>query len=157
MATDKKTYPNQAALEAHQFRKGQSGNPKGRPKNRVPTQVQGLLHSIGYTAKYWAMSKEEVSDWEQALLTLPKENIEQIAKTDNPQTPMYAQALARAILSDYKQGKMFAVDRLRDRQFGTVTAKADITTNGKDIPKPSEPLTIQVIDTREKVIIEQPK
>lgn len=147
MATGR-PYPNQAALEAHQFRKGQSGNPKGRPKNRVNNKVQTLVNSIGFTAKYWALDKDEVNQWEQSLLTLPMEAIQGIAKTDDPQIPMYAQALARAILADYKQGKMYAVDKLRDRQYGTVTAKADITTNGKQLQP--EPLTIQIVDTLTK-------
>lgn len=142
MATGKQ-YKNKAILEKYQFKPGQSGNPKGRPKNRVPAEVQGLLKSIGCTAKYWAMSKEEVEEWEKALLTLPKETIEGLAKTDDPKIPMYAQAMARAILSDYKQGRMQCVDRLRDRQFGAVTTKTDITTNGNQLQP--EPLVIEVI------------
>lgn len=142
MATGKQ-YKNKAILEKYQFKPGQSGNPKGRPKNRVPAEVQGLLRSIGYTAKYWAMSKEEVEEWESALLTLPKETIEQLVHTDDPKIPMYVQSVARAILADYKQGRMQAVDRLRDRQFGTVTAKTDITTNGNQLQP--EPLVIEVV------------
>lgn len=144
--TTKPKYRNQAALEAHQFKKGQSGNPKGRPKNRVPSVISTLT-SIRHTSEYWALSKEEVCDWEQAILSLNTDELQQLAQ--NHDVPAYAQNLAAAVLSDMQAGKINTVDKLRDRQYGVVTSKTDITTNGKDLQP--EPITIEVIDRREQV------
>jgi hypothetical protein len=68
-----------------------------------------------------------------------------------PDANSYAKGLAMAILFDLKNGNTKTIDKLRERQFGKAVQKVELT--GKDgTPFNPEPLTIEIIDSRDKVI-----
>ena len=119
---------NPENLRGHEFRKGQSGNPKGRPKNRVPEMIVDALKLRSRKELTAGMSIEEVQQWEQFLMVASSDDVVILAQDSG--IPVYARALAKAILVDMKNGKTRTLDKLRDRTYGKVTDRVELT--GRD-------------------------
>lgn len=115
-------------IEAHQFKPGQSGNPKGRPKSRVPEQLVKIFGSKARTKKFYSLSSVEIDEWEAAILSFSTNDLKLLAKWDA--APAYPKGLAIAVLSDMKNGKTTTLDKLRERQYGKPTQRMELT--GKD-------------------------
>ncbi len=109
-----------------QFKKGQVANPKGRPANRVLGFLSKTLTKA--RAEEVNMTRAEVEEWEGKLITLSLDELKKISK--DTEAPAYAVNVATAIITDVKNGRTFTIDKLRDRQYGKVTDKLEIT--GKD-------------------------
>lgn len=118
---------NSENIEKYQFKKGQSGNPKGRPKNRVP---QALVTILGKAKakKFYKLSEEEINDWEAAVLTMTANELKILASWEDANS--YAKGLAISILFDMKNGNTKTIDKLRERHFGKAVQKVELT--GKD-------------------------
>lgn len=115
-------------IEAHQFKPGQSGNPKGRPKSRVPDQLVKIFGSKARAKKFYSLSSVEIDEWEAAILTFSANDLKLLAKWED--APAYPKGLAIAVLSDMKNGKTTTLDKLRERQYGKPTQRMEVT--GKD-------------------------
>ncbi|MFK1774396.1 DUF5681 domain-containing protein [Bacteroides fragilis] len=115
-------------IEAHQFKPGQSGNPKGRPKSRVPEQLVKIFGSKARAKKFYSLSSVEIDEWEAAILSFSANDLKLLAKWDA--APAYPKGLAIAVLSDMKNGKTTTLDKLRERQYGKPTQRMELT--GKD-------------------------
>ena len=114
----------------HTWQKGQSGNPKGRQPNKMLPILKKALNKVN--AAKLNMTLQEVESWEMALLTLPTSAIKAIV--GNPETPTYVVNLGMAIISDIKNGRTSTIDKLRDRQFGKIADKVEITgADGADL------------------------
>lgn len=111
----------------YQFKKGQSGNPKGRPPNRVPKQLVKIMGKV-QARKFYKLSSEEVTEWEAALLAMSANQLKLLAQWDEANA--YPKGLAISILSDMKRGKTKTLDKLRERVIGRPTQRMEIT--GKD-------------------------
>ena len=120
--------PNPENIKGHEFKPGQSGNPKGRPKNRVPEMLMDALKLKNKKQLTASMSAEEVQDWEEYLMVASSDDIALLAQ--NTSIPVYARSLARAIHMDLKNGKTYTLDKLRERTLGKLTQKLELT--GKD-------------------------
>lgn len=122
-----------ANLEKGTWKKGQSGNPKGRKPNRVCAILKNVLGTKqrGRMRRMTEMTNEEIDTAEKAILALQLSDLQLLAKAD--ETPAYAKALAMAAIMEMKNGKIAALDRLRERQYGAIKQQVDITTNGKDM------------------------
>ena len=110
------------------WKPGQSGNPKGRPKNRVVNEWLPQCFGKKRTKQIKALSQAEIDAWEQLLICLSAPELTVIAKWD--ESPSYAKNIALSILFDMKNGKTATIDKLRERQYGKPIQKVELT--GKD-------------------------
>lgn len=119
-----------ANIESYKWRKGQTGNPNGRPKNRVKILLQQILPK-NKLKKSGALTLEEINTIEQSILALELSDLQVLAKAD--ETPAYAKTLAMAAIIDMKNGKTSTMSLLMDRQYGKPQQSIDITSNGKTL------------------------
>ena len=131
--------------KAHTWQKGQSGNPNGRPKNRIP---QLLSDYIGKkkAEKVEGLNHFEIDTIETMVLTLGHKELNALIKGDD--VPMYLKGLALAALHDAKNGRTKTIDLLRDRQYGAVRKEVDVTSNGQSVssmtPKEAKEMLKQI-------------
>ena len=109
------------------FKKGQSGNPKGRPPNRVPEQLVKIMGKV-QAKKFYKLSAVEINEWEAALLTMNANQLKLLAQWDEANA--YPKGLAISILTDMKNGNTKTLDKLRERVIGRPTQRMEIT--GRD-------------------------
>lgn len=122
---------NQENIEPYKFKKGVSGNPKGRPPNRVPKTLEKVM-SRTKAKKFTGLSIEEINDWETALLTMQLDEIKNLAQEN--EAPIYVRGLAMAILSEAKNGVSKTLERIRDHVFGQAKRTLEVTgANGNDL------------------------
>lgn len=87
--------------------------------------------------KRFAMTTQEIDEWEQRLLVLTLDELKAISRDDN--TPSYAKGLAIAILTDMKNGMSRTISQLRERQYGGVKQKVEVTgANGEPLMQQRE-------------------
>ena len=110
------------------WKPGQSGNPKGRPKNRVINAWLPSCFGKKRTRQMEELTPEEINTIERRLLVASTNELATLAKWDD--APSYAKNLAMAILFDTKHGKTTTIDKLRERQYGKTVQKVELT--GKD-------------------------
>ena len=129
------------------FKPGQSGNPKGRPKNRVPEQLAKVMGKA-QAKKIFKLNNLELEEWDAILLTLTVNQLKLLSQWDK--TIAYPKGLAISILYDMKNGNTKTLDKLRERVFGRPTQRMEITgRDGKDLV--TDPIMIEIIDSRDKV------
>ncbi|EJX03628.1 hypothetical protein EVA_08267 [gut metagenome] len=129
------------------WKPGQSGNPKGRPKDRVP-EILSRVFGKAKAKKIYGLSQAEVDKWESIVLTLTAEQLKDLVKYDN--CPAYPKNLALAILTDMKNGKTTTIDKLRERQFGKAVQRVELTgKDGQDLMQKS------ITTTEAKELIEK--
>lgn len=109
------------------FKKGQSGNPKGRPPSRVPEQLVKIMGKV-QAKKFYKLSAVEITEWEAALLAMNASQLKLLAQWDEANA--YPKGLAISVLMDMKSGNTKTLDKLRERVIGRPTQRMEIT--GKD-------------------------
>lgn len=119
--------PNRKNIIPYQFKPGQSGNPKGRPPNRVPAQLVKIMGKV-QAKKFYNLSATEITEWEAALLTMNANQLKLLAQWDEANA--YPKGLAISILTDMKNGNTKTLDKLRERVVGRPTQRMEIT--GRD-------------------------
>lgn len=114
------------------WKKGERGAAVGcgRKKNRVK-DILKLIVSPERLKNSEALSVEEINTIEQVMLSLETADLKALER--EKATPVYAKSLARAIITDMQNGRTATVDKLRDRQYGTVKQNVDVTTNGQTL------------------------
>jgi hypothetical protein len=125
------------------WKPGESGNPKGRPKNRVPEMVAKIFGK-SRLRKLYKLSGGEVDAWEQMLLIMTPNELQALAKWED--CPTYPKGLIMGILFDMKNGRTTTIDKLRERQYGATTQKIEVS--GKD---GAAGLMVEIIDRRDQV------
>lgn len=120
--------PNPQNIIGHSWKPGQSGNPKGRKKKTVDEIMVATLKLKSRKELQEGLSKTDVDNWEETLMSASSDVITILAQ--DASIPVYARAIARAIATDLKNGKTTTLDRLRDRRFGKLSQRVELT--GKD-------------------------
>lgn len=130
----KKGYAN---LELGKWKKGQSGNPNGRPKNRVKEFLDSIL-TVKQVKENTKLEEKEIDEIEQYIICLDTPALKKVVESEK--APTYMRTLARAAIWDMKNGKTQTMNLLRDRQYGAIKQKVDVTTNGESmIPQSMTP------------------
>lgn len=91
-------------IEEHQFKKGQSGNPNGRPRKYV-----SLLVEQGY-------KRSEINDTIQAMLSMTVEELKEVYT--NPKATILEKTIANAMRKSLEKGTLYSLETLLSRVFG---------------------------------------
>ena len=86
------------------FKKGQSGNPNGRPRKFVTT-----LKDIGY-------KRSEINDTIQAMLAMDKDELMDVMKS--PKATILEMTVASAMKKSIEKGSLYSIETLLSRVFG---------------------------------------
>lgn len=113
------------------YKKGQSGNPKGRPKKYVLT-----LKKEGYKLT-------EINDTIQAMVSMNIEELKKVYENDN--STILEKTVAAALRNGLKKGQLESIETLLNRVYGKPKEKVDITTQGDKINEPR--YTINIVKT----------
>lgn len=116
--------------EKGQFKKGQSGNPKGRPKKFVT-----LLKEMGY-------KRSEINDTIQAMLAMDMEELKDV--WDDKRATILEKTIASAMKKSIEKGSLYSMETLLSRVFGMPKQEIEQTViekpifNGIDLDVPED-------------------
>jgi hypothetical protein len=102
-----------------QWEKGESGNPKGRPKKLVPS-----LKIEGYKLA-------EINDTIQSIISMTVDELKMV--WDNPRSTILEKTVAGALRKSLEKGNLESVETLINRVYGKPKEKLDVTSNGQPI------------------------
>ena len=106
------------------WKKGESGNPKGRPKSRVSEFRVKIMGKAG-AKKFYGISATEVKEWYELLLTADLSELKALAAEET--TPALAKTYARAIIADMNAGKTSTIDRISEKLYGKAIQRVEHT------------------------------
>ena len=105
------------------WKKGESGNPNGRPRKFV-----SQLKLDGYKVS-------EINDTIQNMMSL---NVDELKKVwDNPNATILEKTIAGALRKSMEKGNLDSMETLLTRVFGKPKQEMDITTGGDKLNKPA--------------------
>lgn len=110
------------------WKKGESGNPKGRPKKPV---LQ--MKVAGYTL-------HEINDTIQSMCSITLEQLREI--WENPNATILERTIASALRKSIEKGNLDSLETLMNRVYGKPNEKLDITTDGEKINQPKVQIEI---------------
>lgn len=119
-------FPN----DGEKFKKGQSGNPKGRPKKFVT-----LLKEMGY-------KRSEINDTIQAMLAMDMEELKDV--WDDKRATILEKTIASAMKKSIEKGSLYSMETLLSRVFGMPKQEIEQTViekpifNGIDLDVPED-------------------
>lgn len=109
----------------HQFQKGQSGNPKGRPRKLYKHHIADLKQ-LGYQAPTHTEYYELIG----ILLSMTEEDLKNFAADKT--RPYWVRVIITDLNSKRTRQKLQA--DYRDWLFGKAKQQVDLTSNNKEIP-----------------------
>jgi Glu-tRNA(Gln) amidotransferase subunit E-like FAD-binding protein len=116
----KKKYDGRANLKRGHWKKGESGNPNGRPKK--------LVSQLMINRKF---SMSQINDIIQQLVGLTQPELQEISFADN--ATMIEKTVAEALLKSLQRGNLDAIETLLNRIYGKPQESVDITTKGDKV------------------------
>ena len=99
------------------WEKGESGNPKGRPKKLVPS-----MKIEGYKLT-------EINDTIQSIISMTVEELKQV--WDNPKSTILEKTVAGALRKSLEKGNLESVETLINRVYGKPKEKIEMETKGE--------------------------
>jgi hypothetical protein len=123
----------------HQFKKGESGNPLGRPRKSF-SSINAELRGKGIKP----LSKSDLIDAYQTIFNADEGTLKEIAA--DKETP-YAMKIIILELNNSKT-RAKAMQDYRDYCFGMAMRSTDITSGGKPIN--TEPVAINFVATKKE-------
>jgi hypothetical protein len=106
----------------NQWSKGESGNPKGRPKKPVlQMKVEGYKLA-------------EINDTIQMMVGMTAGELLKV--WENPKATILERTIASALRKSIEKGNLDSVETLLNRVYGKPNEKLDITTDGEKINEP---------------------
>jgi hypothetical protein len=119
------------------YKKGQSGNPNGRPK-----KVDTILKDIFLSEYNIKLSKWQTEEIIKNILTKSRSELIELAKNDD--LPFWVSMIAKKATRDYERGSIHLLELLFDRVYGKPKETVDQNIEGKIIN-----VTLN-LDTKEK-------
>jgi hypothetical protein len=124
--------PNPENIEAHKFKKGESGNPAGRPK-----KIENVIKEHFLAEHNLKLTKSQAQDIIKTILGKTRTELIELAKND--ELPFWVALIANKAQRDFKKGSIHILDVLFDRVYGKPKEEIDQTVNG------GKPETIEVV------------
>ena len=113
------------------WKKGESGNPKGRPKKPV---LQ--MKVAGYKLA-------EINDTIQAMCSMTIEQLREI--WENPNATLLEKTIASSLRKGIEKGNLDSLETLMNRVYGKPNEKLDITSAGDKLDQ--NKIQVEVITT----------
>jgi hypothetical protein len=96
--------PKPENIEPHKFKKGESGNPNGRPRKYVST-----LREDGYKLA-------EINDCIQVMMAMTMDELK--AAYENPTATVLEKTIANAMKKSLEKGSLYSIETLLTRVYG---------------------------------------
>lgn len=108
------------------YKKGQSGNPNGRPK-----KVETILKEMFLDEYNVKLTRGQTEDIIKNILSKSRTELIELAKDDN--LPFWVSMIAKKATRDYERGSIHLLELLFDRVYGKPKETIDQTIEAKTI------------------------
>jgi len=106
-------------IKQHEFKKGESGNPNGRPRKYVT-----LLVDQGY-------KRSEINDTIQNMMAMTVDELK--AVWDNPRATILEKTIASAMRKSIEKGTLYSLETLLSRVYGLPKQELAATVESRPI------------------------